>query len=134
MKGGTLCVGKIYCHGEARKRGIRWERQGVRRRDMEKGRLRRRKSTSKHHATSTTRWVAVAMWLRLSAAHSREHSLESPARHQNRLKYAREDVQTPLPLRDNADICIHITTESLSFRQNKHTSVTSESDILRDFH
>lgn len=105
--------------------------QGVRQRDMATGRLRRRKSTSKPHAPSTTRWVAVALWLRLSAAHSRQHSLESPARHQNRLKYAGEHVHCHCR-REITRTYAYTPTESLSFSQNKHTSVTS--DILRDFY
>lgn len=114
----------------------RWDRhtvgmQGVRQRDMATGRLRRRKSTSKPHAPSTTRWVAVALWLRLSAAHSRQHSLESPARHQNRLKYAGEHVHCHCR-REITRTYAYTPTESLSFSQNKHTSVTS--DILRDFY
>lgn len=98
---------------------------------MATGRLRRRKSTSKPHAPSTTRWVAVALWLRLSAAHSGQHSLESPARHQNRLKYAGEDVHC-LCRREITRTYAYTPTEPLSFSQNKHTSVTS--DVLRDFY
>ncbi len=120
----------MHCRGEARRRGIRLERQGVRKQKMATGRLRRRKSTSQPSGWLRGRGASMALWLRLSAAHSRKHSLESPARHQNRVKYAREDVQTPLLQRDNTDICIHQKSHYFSDKTNRHQSL----ETLRDFY
>ncbi len=124
----------MHCRGEARRRGIRLERQGVRQRKMATGRVRRKKSTSQPSGWLRGRGASMALWLRLSAAHSRKHLLESPARHQNRVKYAREDVQTPLLQRDNTDICIHQKSHYFSDKTNRHQSLETLWEISTASH